>query len=96
MRGGDGALRRIRFLQGDDGQHPGRAPPHRRRSGSKAARDGALGRNWVERADGSVERFGATHTVEMHAGDVFAIETPGGGADSAPPDAGVPQAPLKG
>ena len=40
---------------------------------------GALGRNWVERGDGSVEEFGATHTAEMQAGDVFAIETPGGG-----------------
>lgn len=41
--------------------------------------DGALGRNRVERADGSVETFGPTHAVEMRAGDVFAIEIPGGG-----------------
>ncbi|MBC7860135.1 MAG: hydantoinase B/oxoprolinase family protein, partial [Burkholderiaceae bacterium] len=43
----------------------------------------SLGRNWVERADGTVEHFGATHTVEMWAGDVFAIETPGGGGFGA-------------
>ena len=36
-------------------------------------------RNWVERADGSREDFGATATVMLAAGDVFVIETPGGG-----------------
>ncbi|MGL4543870.1 MAG: hydantoinase B/oxoprolinase family protein, partial [Polymorphobacter sp.] len=41
--------------------------------------DGARGRNWVERADGSREDFGATATVAMAAGDVFVIQTPGGG-----------------
>ena len=40
---------------------------------------GAVGRNWVERADGKREEFGATFAVEMGAGDVFVIETPGGG-----------------
>jgi 5-oxoprolinase (ATP-hydrolysing) len=80
--GGDGALRRIRFLQSMTANilagHR-RIPPF----GLEGGAHGALGRNWVERADGSVERFGATHTVEMHAGDVFAIETPGGGGFGA-------------
>jgi 5-oxoprolinase (ATP-hydrolysing) len=40
---------------------------------------GALGRNWIERADGSREDYGATFQVEMNAGDVLVIETPGGG-----------------
>ena len=40
---------------------------------------GAVGRNWVERADGTREEFGGTHAVEMRPGDVFVIETPGGG-----------------
>jgi 5-oxoprolinase (ATP-hydrolysing) len=80
--GGDGALRRIRFL----------APMtanilagHRRVApfGLEGGAPGALGRNWVERAGGTVEHFGATHTVEMWAGDVFAIETPGGGGFGA-------------
>jgi 5-oxoprolinase (ATP-hydrolysing) len=39
----------------------------------------AAGRNWVERIDGGIERFGATHVAEMAAGDVFVIQTPGGG-----------------
>jgi 5-oxoprolinase (ATP-hydrolysing) len=46
---------------------------------------GALGRNWVERADGSCEEFGATFQVDMGADDVFVIETPGGGGFGAGP-----------
>jgi 5-oxoprolinase (ATP-hydrolysing) len=38
-----------------------------------------VGRNWVERLDGSREEFGATCAVEMFTGDVFVIQTPGGG-----------------
>ncbi|NGZ85672.1 hydantoinase B/oxoprolinase family protein [Duganella aceris] len=78
QRGGDGALRRIRFLESMTANI---LAGHRRIApfGLEGAQPGALGRNWVERVDGSVERFGATHTAEMHAGDVFAIETPGGG-----------------
>ena len=39
----------------------------------------AVGCNWVERADGSVERFGAKVTIQMQPGDVFVVESPGGG-----------------
>jgi 5-oxoprolinase (ATP-hydrolysing) len=78
QRGGDGALRRVRFLQGMTANI---LAGHRRIApfGLEGGAPGALGRNWVERSDGAIERFGATHTIEMHAGDVFAIETPGGG-----------------
>ena len=41
--------------------------------------DGAVGVNRVERSDGSVEPLEATAEVEMGPGDVFVIETPGGG-----------------
>ena len=41
--------------------------------------DAAPGRNWVERADGSVEMLAATGSAELAAGDAFVIETPGGG-----------------
>jgi 5-oxoprolinase (ATP-hydrolysing) len=76
--GGDGALRRIRFLEAMTANI---LAGHRRIApfGLQGAAPGALGRNWVERVDGTVEEFGATHTAEMQAGDVFAIETPGGG-----------------
>ena len=40
---------------------------------------GALGRNAVERADGSVEELSGTDKVEMRPGDIIVIESPGGG-----------------
>jgi 5-oxoprolinase (ATP-hydrolysing) len=49
---------------------------------------GAVGRNWVERVGypdtGAREEFGATFAVEMNAGDVFVVETPGGGGFGPP------------
>tara|TARA_R110002073_G_scaffold271385_1_gene434749 strand:- start:565 stop:687 length:123 start_codon:yes stop_codon:yes gene_type:complete len=33
----------------------------------------------VERKDGTVEKLGATASVQLEKGDVFVIETPGGG-----------------
>jgi len=45
---------------------------------------GAPGRNWIERVDGSRETFGATFAVAMQAGDVFVVQTPGGGGFGAP------------
>ncbi|HLW11300.1 MAG TPA: hydantoinase B/oxoprolinase family protein [Casimicrobiaceae bacterium] len=77
-RGGDGAIRRVRFLE------PMTAvmlANHRRISpfGVAGGAPGALGRNWVERVDGSREDYGATFQVEMNAGDVLVVETPGGG-----------------
>ena len=40
---------------------------------------GAPGINRVERADGRVEDLGHIGSVAMGVGDVFVIETPGGG-----------------
>jgi 5-oxoprolinase (ATP-hydrolysing) len=40
---------------------------------------GAAGRNFVQRADGGVTELGPFDQAEMAAGDVFVIETPGGG-----------------
>ena len=77
-RGGDGAVRRIRFL----------APmtavivASRRNVapfGLMGGAAGAPGRQWVERADGRTETLTGTDSAEMAAGDVFVIETPGGG-----------------
>jgi 5-oxoprolinase (ATP-hydrolysing) len=77
-RGGDGIVRRLRF------ELPMTAGilANRRRVapfGLKGGGDGASGVNYVERADGRIERFGATHRFAVGAGDVFVIETPGGG-----------------
>jgi 5-oxoprolinase (ATP-hydrolysing) len=44
--------------------------------------DALVGKNYVERSNGKVEELGGTATVEMNIGDVFVIETPGGGGNS--------------
>lgn len=81
--GGNGVIRRIRFLE------PMTAAilsNHRRISpfGLHGGGDGIVGKNYVERSDGTVEEIGSTGTVEMNAGDVFVIETPGGGGNGTP------------
>jgi 5-oxoprolinase (ATP-hydrolysing) len=77
-RGGDGSERRVRFLQPMTAvllaNHRIVAP-----FGLAGAQPGATGKNWIERVDGSIERFGATHVAQMNAGDVFVIQTPSGG-----------------
>ncbi len=82
-RGGDGALRRVRFLEPMTAailsEHR-RIAPHGMAGGMPAA----PGRNWVRRADGSVIELGACDQVEMSAGDCFVIETPGGGGYGNP------------
>ncbi len=86
-RGGDGSVRRVRFLE------PMTAvmlANHRRIApfGVAGGLPGAVGRNWVERAGypdtGAREEFGATFAVAMNAGDVFVVETPGGGGFGRP------------
>ena len=76
--GGDGSRRRIRFL------HPMEAvivasrrnvPPH----GLQGGADGAAGRQWVERADGSIQWLKGSDSAHLAAGEVLGIETPGGG-----------------
>jgi len=45
---------------------------------------GLAGRNYVERAGGGLTGLGPFDQTEMAAGDVFVIETPGGGGYGAP------------
>ncbi|HTJ20082.1 MAG TPA: hydantoinase B/oxoprolinase family protein [Steroidobacteraceae bacterium] len=77
-RGGDGSERRVRFLKPMTAvllaNHRIVAP-----FGLAGGKSGATGKNWIERVDGTVEDFGATHSAEMQAGDVFVIQTPSGG-----------------
>jgi len=76
--GGNGVVRRIRFREAMTAailSGHRRVPPY----GLAGGAPGALGRNWVERAGGGVERFGGTHAIAVGPGDVFVIETPGGG-----------------
>jgi len=82
-KGGDGAVRRIRF----------RAPmtaamlanrrataPH----GLNGGQSGDAALNYVQRRDGAIEQLAATGKAEMEPGDVFVIETPGGGGYGKP------------
>ena len=41
--------------------------------------DGATGRQWIERADGALDAMSGHDRVELAAGDLVVIETPGGG-----------------
>ena len=52
--------------------------------GLAGGQPGQPGANRVERADGRVEKLGHIGSVEMAPGDVFVIETPGGGGCGAP------------
>ncbi|MDX2275786.1 MAG: hydantoinase B/oxoprolinase family protein [Hyphomonadaceae bacterium] len=76
--GGDGVVRRVRFLEPMTAtilSNRRRVPPF----GLEGGGAGAPGRNIVERANGRVDVLGPTQSTEMAAGDVFVIETPGGG-----------------
>lgn len=52
-----------------------RVPPY----GMAGGEPGTVGRNHVMRTDGSVVPLGGTAGIEMGPGDIFVIETPGGG-----------------
>ncbi|MBX6356209.1 MAG: hydantoinase B/oxoprolinase family protein [Micromonosporaceae bacterium] len=81
--GGNGGRRRIRFLEPMtvsvlSGHR--RVPPY----GMAGGEPGALGRHWVEHPDGSVTPLRGCDSVPVAAGDVFVIETPGGGGYGRP------------
>jgi len=76
--GGNGATRRIRFLQ------PMTAAilaGHRRipNFGMAGGESGGLGRTWVERHDGGRTDLSYSDETQMNVDDVFVLETPGGG-----------------
>jgi 5-oxoprolinase (ATP-hydrolysing) len=83
-RGGDGGRRVLRF---GEPMTVTTLASHRRVApyGMAGGRPGALGRHWVERADGSVTAMAGCDSVEVGPGDRFVIETPGGGG-YGPPD----------
>ncbi len=82
QRGGDGAVRRVRFLEPMEAS----ILSNRRRvapKGVEGGGDAAPGVNRVLRADGSEELLSATASAAMQTGDAFEIETPGGGGYGA-------------
>jgi 5-oxoprolinase (ATP-hydrolysing) len=82
-KGGNGATRRVRFLEPMMAAilagHR-RVPPY----GMAGGEPGSVGRNWVERADGSRTDLSYADETEVGTGDVFVIETPGGGGYGPP------------
>jgi len=78
FRGGDGAVRRIRFLEPMTAtivSSHRTAPP----LGLDGGGDGSPGTNTVVRADGEVETLKGCDRADMEPGDTLVIETPGGG-----------------
>ena len=81
--GGAGGRRELRLLEPMTvttlASHR-RVPPY----GMAGGRPGALGRHWVVRPDGSTVPMRGCDSVEVGAGDLFVIETPGGGGYGTP------------
>ena len=81
--GGDGAERRIRFLEP---MTVSTLSGHRRIQpyGLAGGSPGALGRNRVERTDGSTVDLAGCDSVDVRPGDVLVVLTPGGGGYGPP------------
>ena len=82
-RGGDGVVRRLRFREPMtaailSGRR--RIPPY----GMAGGAPGAPGRNYVVRRGGAILELGGVGQAEMDEGDVFVVETPGGGGYGEP------------
>ncbi|GAA4507582.1 hydantoinase B/oxoprolinase family protein [Actinoallomurus oryzae] len=82
-RGGDGGRRRIRFLRP---MTVTTLSSHRRIRpyGMADGGPGEVGRQWVEHVDGSMTGMRGCDSLPVAAGDVFVIETPGGGGYGRP------------
>ena len=52
-----------------------RIPPY----GMDGGEPGQVGRNWVERKDGTVHEMSGLDAATVHPGDVFVLHTPTGG-----------------
>ncbi|CEJ45884.1 Hydantoinase B/oxoprolinase [Umezakia ovalisporum] len=76
--GGNGVIRRIRFLEPMTANIISShrlVPPFALNGGEP----GKVGHNRIEHHDGTQENLPSSATVQMQPGDVFVIETPGGG-----------------
>ena len=77
-RGGNGAIRRVRFLTPMIASILSNNRVHAP-FGVAGGGAGALGNNYIERANGTRDALPHIGRAEMQPGDVFVIETPGGG-----------------
>ena len=76
--GGDGVVRILKFLEPMAlsvlTQHRVEQP-----FGLHGGEPGMAGRQWVERADGTLHQLGPVDGVDVFSGDRFILESPGGG-----------------
>jgi 5-oxoprolinase (ATP-hydrolysing) len=82
-RGGDGAVRRIRFLEA---MTVSTLSGHRRVApyGMAGGSPGALGANHILHTDGSITAMAGFDSVDVVPGDILLIQTPGGGGYGPP------------
>lgn len=80
--GGNGAVRRIRFLTPMTASILSNNRVHAP-FGAQGGAVGALGANYVERVDGTREPLAHIGRTQMQSGDIFVVETPGGGGFGA-------------
>src|SRR6056297_420373 len=76
--GGNGLTRRLRFLEPvtvTTLTNHRRIPPF----GVDGGAPGAIGRNWAELPDGTVREMEGNDEIDLPAGAVFGMQTPGGG-----------------
>lgn len=78
FNGGNGIVRKVKFLEtmtaGILSEHR-IIPPF----GLNGGQPGLVGKNYIIRNHGTIEKLESTATVEMNINDIFVIETPGGG-----------------
>jgi 5-oxoprolinase (ATP-hydrolysing) len=81
--GGEGGVRRLCFAEP---MTVTTLTGHRRvpAFGLAGGQPGALGRHWIEHPDGTVTTMLGCDSVTVEPGDVFVIETPGGGGYGPP------------
>jgi 5-oxoprolinase (ATP-hydrolysing) len=77
-RGGNGVIRKIKFLEP---MHASILSNHREVApfGLSGGSDAKTGENYVIRASGKIETLQSSDETDLRLGDVFVIETPGGG-----------------
>ncbi len=76
--GGNGAIRRLRFLEAVTVTtlcNHRIIPPF----GAEGGEPGQVGRDWVELPDGEIRKMAGNDEIDLPAGSVFGMETPGGG-----------------
>jgi 5-oxoprolinase (ATP-hydrolysing) len=82
-RGGDGGVRTLRFLEPMTASMLGNSrvhPPF----GAAGGGSGACANNYVVRNDGRIEPIGHVGRADLEAGELFVVETPGGGGFGSP------------